>query len=307
MKKNIIKIFAMLLAIVWTSCLDDSKYALDPSATNNIVEFLDGSIPTNPSGAIYPVYTNTTEIVPEFTVELPVSFSGPNGNSEDIQLTLAVDPAALAAYNKQMEDDLGGSTYSLMPDDYYSFTSTSLTIPKGQTKASVSVTVFPDKFDLTKNFVVPIRIVSASSGILSAHFSVALVAVVVKNAYDGIYDVLDGQVIRLVNGVQDTNLGGQYVEGLTMDLATINGNTVAVVPLWRDGSGIGGIPGTQFSINQTTNAVTVTATGNASLANKPASINEYDPATKTFTVSFDWSRPNRGVYNLKLRYKKPRP
>jgi len=307
MKKNIIKIFAMLLAIVWTSCLDDSKYALDPSASNNIVEFLDGSIPTNPSGAIYPVYTNTTEIVPEFTVELPVSFSGPNGNSEDIQLTLAVDPAALAAYNKQMEDDLGGSTYSLMPDDYYSFTSTSLTIPKGQTKASVSVTVFPDKFDLTKNFVVPIRIVSASSGILSAHFSVALVAVVVKNAYDGIYDVLDGQVIRLVNGVQDTNLGGQYVEGLTMDLATINGNTVAVVPLWRDGSGIGGIPGTQFSINQTTNAVTVTATGNASLANKPASINEYDPATKTFTVSFDWSRPNRGVYNLKLRYKKPRP
>ena len=268
---------------------------------------MDGSIPTNPSGAIYPVYTNTTEIVPEFTVELPVSFSGPNGNSEDIQLTLAVDPAALAAYNKQMEDDLGGSTYSLMPDDYYSFTSTSLTIPKGQTKASVSVTVFPDKFDLTKNFVVPIRIVSASSGILSAHFSVALVAVVVKNAYDGIYDVLDGQVIRLVNGVQDTNLGGQYVEGLTMDLATINGNTVAVVPLWRDGSGIGGIPGTQFSINQTTNAVTVTATGNASLANKPASINEYDPATKTFTVSFDWSRPNRGVYNLKLRYKKPRP
>lgn len=306
MKKNIIRIFAMLLAIVWTSCLDDSKYALDPSTTNNVVEFLDGSVPTNPSGAIYPVYTNTTEIVPEFTVELPVSFSGPNGNSEDIKLTLAVDPAALAAYNKQMVEDLGGSTYSLMPDDYYSFTSTSLTIPKGQTKASISVTVFPDKFDLTKNFVVPIRIVSASSGILSAHFSVALVAVVVKNEYDGIYDVLDGQVIRLVGGVQDTNLGGQYVEGLTMDLATINGNTVSVVPLWRDGSGIGGIPSTQFSINQTTNAVTVTS-ATASMANKPASINEYDPATKTFTVSFDWSQPNRGVYNLKLRYKKPRP
>ncbi len=307
MKNNIIKIWVVLLAIVWTSCLDDSKYALDPSTSNNIVEFLDSSVPTNPAGAIYPVYTNTTEIVPQFKVDLPVSFSGPNGNPEDIQLTLAVDPAALAAYNKQMVDDLGGSTYTMMPDSYYSFTDVTVTIPKGQTKANVSVTVFPDKFDLTKNFVVPIRIVSASSGIISAHFSVALVAVVVKNEYDGIYDIIGGSMTRNSATGPDPVLGGNYVSGLTMELATINGNTCGFAPQWKDGSGVGGVAGTQVVINGTN--ITISASGNATMKNTPATINSYDPATRTFTMNFDWgTAPNtRIVSNFKLKYKKPRP
>jgi hypothetical protein len=307
MKNNITRICLVLFAIVWTSCLDDSKYALDPSTSNNIIEFLDSSVPTNPSGAIYPVYTNTTEIVTEYTVDLPVSFSGPNGNSEDIQLTLAVDPAALAAYNKQMEDDLGGSTYTMMPDSYYSFTDVSVTIPKGQTKASVSVTVFPDQFDLTKNFVVPIRIVSASSGIISAHFSVALVAVVVKNEYDGIYDIIDGFITRNSATGPDPVLGGDYVSGLTMELATINGNTCGFAPQWKDGSAVGGVAGTQVVINGTN--ITISASGNASMKNTPATINSYDPATKTFTMNFDWgTAPNtRIIGDFKLKYKGPRP
>ena len=302
-----IRVGVVLLGLVWASCLDDSRYALDPYNSQNVIEFLDSSVPTNPSGAIYPVYTNTTEIVDAFEFELTVSFSGPNGNSRNIDLTLEVDPTALEAYNKQMEEDLGGSTYSMMPDDYFSFTNATVTIPKGQTKATISASVFPKKFDLTKNFILPIRITSASYGILSAHFSVALVAVVVKNQYDGTYDVLGGEVLRLVSGVPDTNLGGPYVAGLTMDLATINGTTVGVEPLWRDGSGIGGIGGTQFQIDPATNKVTVSATGNASMVNTAGAINEYDPATKTFEVNFDWNQPTRAISNLKIKYKKPRP
>lgn len=307
MKNYIFKISVVLLGLIWTSCLDDSRYALDPSTSNNIIEFLDASVPTNPSGAIYPVYTNTTEIVPEFVLQLPVSFSGPNGNSQDIQLTLAVDPAALEAYNKQMDEELGGSTYTMMPDNYYSFTNTTVTIPKGQTKASVSLSVFPDQFDLTKNFAVPIRIVSASTGILSAHFSVAVIAVVVKNEYDGVYDIIDGSIARNSGSGPDPVLGGDYVDGLTMELATINGNTVGFAPLWKEGSGIGGVAGTQMVINGT--AIVISATGNATMKNTPATINEYDPATRTFTMNFDWgTAPNtRIISNLKIRYKQPRP
>ncbi len=306
MKNYIFKISVVLFGLVWTSCLDDSRYALDPSTSNNIIEFLDSSVPTNPSGAIYPVYTNTTEIVPEFLLELPVSFSGPNGNSQDIELTLAVDPSALAAYNQQMQDELGGSTYTMMPDNYYSFTNTTVTIPKGQTKASVSLSVFPDQFDLTKNFAVPIRIVSASTGILSAHFSVALIAVVVKNEFDGVYDIIDGSITRNSGSGPDPVLGGDYVDGLTMELATINGNTVGFAPLWKEGSGIGGIPATQMVINGT---AIVISSGNATMKNTPGEINEYDPATRTFTMNFDWGTApsTRIISNLKLRYKQPRP
>ena len=308
MKNKLFKITVAFLAIALTGCLDDSKYALDPSGTENVIEFGDASIPSSPNGAVYPVYTNTTEIVPTITYEVPISYSGPNKNTGDIELTLAVDPVALEEYNQQMTDVLHGGTYDMMPSNYFSFTDLSVTIPKGETKASISFTVFPDQFDLTKNWALPIRIVSATRGVLSAHWSVTINAVVVKNKYDGIYKILDGQVTRMVSGVPDAALAGQYNTGLEMDLATVNGNTVGIVPLWKDGSGIGGVTGTRFTINEVTNDVTVTATGNATLQNLPATIRIYNPTEKTFEVSFTWSTPGtREVKNLKLKYDRPRP
>jgi len=309
MKNKIIKICITTLVVALTGCLDDSKYALDPAGSENIIEFADSSVPSNPAGAVYPVYTSTTEIVPSITFEQPISYSGPNGNPSDINLTLAVDPLALQEYNQQMVDKFSGEgTYTMMPDTYFSFEDVSVTIPKGQTKASISFTVFPDKFDLTKNFALPIRIVSASQGTLSAHWSVAILAVVVKNQYDGVYEILDGSITRNSATGPDAVLGGDYVDGLTMDLSTINGNTNGIEPLWKDGSGIGGIPGTRLVIDAATNNVTVSSTGNATLKNTPATINKYDPATREFTLNFDWGTApsDRIISNLKIRFVKPR-
>lgn len=310
MKKNIIGLWVAILAVSMTSCLDDSKYAIDPSSTNNVIEFYDPSVPSSPLGAIYPVWTATTEIVTDFTFSQTINYAGPNDNDKDISLTLAVDQTALDAYNKQMVDELHGGTYTMMPSDYFTFTTTSVTIPKGQRKVDISITVHPNKFDLTKTFALPIRIVSASTGILSAHYSVAILAVVVKNKYDGVYSILGGSITRNSASGPDPVLGGTYVAGLTITLATVNGNTNAfpdVPPLWKDGSGVGGIAGTKLTINESTNGVTVTS-GNATLKNTPATINSYDPATKTFTLNFDWgAAPNtRIVADLKLKYLKSR-
>jgi Domain of unknown function (DUF1735) len=310
MKKNLLKICAAILAVVLTGCLDDKEYALDPSGTKNIIEFSDNSIPSNPAGAVYPVWTATTEILPSYTFEQTISYSGPNSNNSDIELTLAVDELALEEYNEQRiaEDENADATYTMMPDTYFSFDDFNVTIPKGQTKVNISITVFPDQFDLTKNFALPIRIVSSSEGIISSQWSAGLFAVVVKNKYDGIYKILGGQVTRLVSGVPDPALSGEYNDDLEMDLVTINGNTNGIIPLWKDGSGIGGVAGTRVAINETTNAVTVTATGNASLQNFPATTNAYTPATKTFELNFTWSTPGtREVKNLILEYDRPRP
>lgn len=308
MKNNIIKFGLALLTVGLVSCLDDDKYALDPSGANNIIEFYDESVPSNPAGAIYPVWTATTEIQAEFTFDQEISFSGPNGNSNDIELTLAVDPQALADYNQQMVDDLHGSTYELMPSSYYSFDDLAVTIPKGSTRATISITTFPDQFDLTKNWALPVRIVSASHGVISAHFSVAILAVVVKNQYDGIYNILDGQVTRMVSGAPDPTLAGQYDEGLEMPLSTVNGSTVGIIPLWKDGSGIGGVTGTQLAINGVTNDVAASCTTNPSLTNLPATTRIYDPVEKTIEVSFTWSTPGtREIKNLLIQYDRPRP
>jgi hypothetical protein len=308
MKNNLLKICIAFLGIAMTGCLDDAKYALDPSGTENIIEFADASIPSNPAGAIYPVYTNTTEIVPSITFEAPISYSGPNKNTKDIQLTLAVDEVALLAYNQQMNEEFSGQgTYQMMPSTYYSFDDFTVTIPKGQTKVNISYTVFPEEFDLTQNFALPIRIVSSSEGTLSAHWSVAILAVVVKNQYDGVYDVIDGYIIRNSGSGPDAVLGGDYVDGLRWELATINGNTCGFDPTWKEGSGIGGIGTPRLVVDAATNNVTVSSTANATLKNTPATINSYDPATKTFVLNFDWgTAPNTRIISVTLKYNKPR-
>jgi hypothetical protein len=50
MKKNFLRICVALLGITLVACLDDDKYALDPSGTENVIEFYDPSVPTSPSG-----------------------------------------------------------------------------------------------------------------------------------------------------------------------------------------------------------------------------------------------------------------
>lgn len=314
MKKTFLRICVALLGVSLVACLDDSKYALDPSGTENIIEFYDPSVPTSPSGAIYPVWTASTEVAPDFTLEQIISYSGPNSNNSDIELTLAVDPTALDEYNTQMKTGLNGaaplngSTYDLMPEANYDLDQTTVTIPKGEKKVAISISLYPDQFDLSKSYVIPLRIASSSKGVLSAHYSVALLAVVVKNIYDGVYEITDGGIIRNSGSGPDLVLGGDYIEGLEMDLVTINGTNSGITPLWKDGSGVGGVAGTQISVNPTTNDVTVTSS-NATLKNTVGEINHYDPATKTFVLNFDWgSAPNtRIIYDLTLEYLEPRP
>lgn len=331
MKKTFLRICVALLGVSLVACLEDEKYALDPSGAQNVIEFIDPSVPSSPAGAVYPVWTATTEVQAEFVFEQTISYSGPNGNDKDIELTIAVDPQALELYNTQMEtgingnEALGGGAYELMPPSYYVFDDFTVTIPKGQKKVNISILAKPNLFDLSKNWALPLRITSSSAGIISSNFSVAILAVVVKNKYDGIYEVLDGQVTRLVSGVQDPALGGQYNDGLEMPLVTINSNTVGVTPLWKDGSGVGGVAGTRFTIDESTdldpdtdilaNDVAVTASGNATLKNMAGTIRRYTETTlpsggveKVFEVSFDWSTPGtRKIENLKLIFDRPRP
>jgi len=307
MKNNFFRIYVLLLGALMASCLEDDKQPLDPSSTQNVVEFLDPFVPASPAGAVYPAYSTSFVLAPSAELPLTVSYSGPNDNNQDIVLTLAVDPAALEEYNTQMNESLHGTTYDLMPEANYDIPNLTVTIPAGQTKATVPVTFFPENFDFSKNYAVPLRIVSTSTGVLSQHFSVALLAVGVRNSYDGIYEVLDGGIIRLVGGVPDNALGGDYVDGLTMDLTTLASNVVGIEPIWKDGSGVGGVVGTTLTINESTNQVTVQSSTNASLKNTPAAPNTYDPATRTFVLNFDWASNTRVVYNLTLRYVGPRP
>jgi hypothetical protein len=315
MKKIFLRLYVVILGVVLAACLDDDKYALDPEGSTNVIEFLDPSVPASPSGAIYPAYATSYTLAPTAQFDIIVSYSGPQDeNNKNIELQLAVDPVALEEYNKHMTEGLygkaplGGSTYELMPDANYDLASTTVTIPSGKSKATVSINVFPELFDFSKNYAIPLRIVSASEGTLSAHYSVAILAIGVRNIYDGIYEIVGGSITRNSATGPDTNLGGPYNEGLTLDLVTLASNVLAIEPVWKDGSGVGGIGGTNLTIDEATNTVTVKSS-NATLKNTPGDPNTYDPATKTFVLNFDWGvAPNtRIIDDLQLRYLGPRP
>ena len=313
--KKLINYFLALFAVTLGSCLDDDKAVLDPSNSNNIIEFADMSVPSSPAGSIYPAYSTSFVLAPSVELIQEVSFAGPNGNDRDIQLTIAVDPAALALYNKHMHDGLygepglNGTEFDLMPTENYTIPNLNVTIPKGQTKAQISITVFPEKFDFSKNFAIPLRIVSASSGIISQNFSVAILGIGVRNGYDGVYEVVGGSITRNSASGPDLVLGGPYDAGIEIELATLGSNTLSFAPTWKDGSGVGGINGTQIAINESTNQVTVSSSGNGTLKNTPGELNVYDPATREFTLNFDWNpgASSRVVQNMKLRYIGPRP
>lgn len=297
MKKNFLRISAVLLGFTLVACLDDDKYALDPAGSDNVIEFIDPSVPNSPAGAVYPLWTSVTELADEYTFVQTVSYSGPNTNNSSIEVVIEVDPTALAEYNRQMEDVLHSDQYEMMPDDYYDFPPLTLTIPKGQNKVDFEVTVFPREFDLERSFALPLRITSSTKGILSEHFSAAMFVVVVKNLYDGIYSVEGGTITRNSATGPDTALGGTFNDGIEIPFTTINGATTAFQPTWKDGSAVGGIDGTRVAVVEGVAGAqwpaTVTATGNPALKNTAGKDNYFtwngtDNTSKRFMLNFDW-------------------
>jgi hypothetical protein len=311
MKKKFLKIVAVLtIGALMVSCLDDEKYALDPAGSHNVIEFLDPSVPVSPTGSIYPVYLSAFTLAPEAQSNQTISYSGAHGNDRDIELTLAVDPIALADYNEQMEE-LHGPTFELLPEANYSIPTTVI-IPAGQTKVNVSITVYPQQFDLAKTYALPLRIVSASHGILSAHFSVAVLGMAIKNKYDGEYAA----------NIQLAGWGAYGISGVAEDypdnigLVTAGPKSVSIANYLRgdnllpgfsantDGStsatGFGAAsPVFTFDDNDklinVDNAIADDGRGRDFVLNPAATAEEnlYNPATKTFIANFLFKQNSR--------------
>lgn len=216
MKKNFFRICAVCLTVVLAGCLDDDKYALDPSGSENILEFTDISVPASPFGAVHPLYVTAFSVSPEATLTTVISFSGPNSNNKNIDLMLDIDPLAVEAYNAQQ-----GTAYEVLPEELYDIASMEVTLPKGKTKLDVPVTIYPEDFDLSKNYVLPLRIASSSSGTLSSVYSTALFAVVVKNKYDGIYTIGTGSMVDVTNGAF-SGIYPKVISLRTIDAVTVN-------------------------------------------------------------------------------------
>lgn len=213
---NSLLVFSSTLLL--TSCLKDD-IVLDPSKTNNVIEFGNPADIASPEGAKYYLYAPALEIKPEIDLVVPVSYSGAQTAPEKISVVVGVAPSSVIdEYNTQQK-----TTFILLPSNLYTIVNTTAEIPSGQRLSNITIKVKTNQFDLTKNYVLPITIVSSSFGIISTNFRTILLNIKAKNKYDGVYNVTATLPMR---DVTSATLTGFYP--IDSDLITQGANSVAM-------------------------------------------------------------------------------
>jgi hypothetical protein len=103
-------------------------------------------------------------------------------------VTLAIDTAAVAAYNAA--NGLSGSAaFQVMPDSLYSYSTTSVTIAQGQTYSpAIPFVVFPDKIDPSVSYMLPIKITGGANGATISGNYGEIYYHVIGNPYAGTYE-----------------------------------------------------------------------------------------------------------------------
>lgn len=175
----------MLSATIWglTSCLKNNNLVLDPAKSPAVVGF--STISDNPAGigAGYTLYVRAYDIGPSAAASIDVVYAGSGAAPSDVTVNLDLNQAAIDAYNTAND-----THYELMPTSLYT-SPTSVVIKKGERKATLNFTFKTNGFDLTKNYVLPLRIASLSAGTISGNYGTIIMAVNAKNKYDGRYTI----------------------------------------------------------------------------------------------------------------------
>ncbi len=158
-----------------SSCLKSGQYFTDFASSTASVDLPLAAANNNKVVPFAFVSSTTTPTIPIY-----VNLASPNTLSTAVTATLALDVAYLTSYNAT-----NGTAYALLPDTTYTLTSMARSIPAGQRLDSMVVTFKFNKMDLTKSYVLPLTIATASVPI--EQWNHLLINVQVKNAYDANY------------------------------------------------------------------------------------------------------------------------
>lgn len=284
-----------------------------PDGSGNIV-----SVAINSDGVWKPtplaVDASTSEA--EYNLIL-VTLSSPGGPAtEDIHVTMVSSQDSLANYNKAKETDYvmpggaGTPAFTLVDGGV-------VTIPKGSNYGYLKIKTVTANYFGSATYAFSYRIsgVQESGYIVSANNGYSITPFIPKNKYDGTYLYGPGLVERFTgcctqNPSSDA-LQGPFTSLDDADLETTGLNTLAFSPLWSSGGGVAGIDGTYITVGTTplsdgTLPVVMACSSNATLKNIAGETNNYDPATKTFKLAFEWGAVNKRTVRTTLVYKGPR-
>ncbi|MFL5748494.1 MAG: DUF1735 domain-containing protein [Niastella sp.] len=297
---NILLFSALLTGL--SSCLKKDAMNIDPdSGTKNVVEFANTGDNVASVASKYPRFyadLGTVTAGQVTAINLNVSYSGIDNASQDITVNLALDTAALSLYNTT-----DGTDYTVPPTTVCKFPS-SVIIKKGTrlTQVDISITISND-FDFNESYALPLKITSASAGTISNNFGSAIYSFGGRNKYDGIY-LVKGNVTH-PNAAYTGPFVADEVEFTTTGAASIG---MKAQPFFNNGtlSTFGVYP--VFTVNAD-NSVTVTNMPDGGMApsvSDPNYKNRYDPATKTFFISYSYNASTPRIIYDTCIYVKPR-
>ena len=161
--------------------------------------------------------------------------------ASDIQVTLALDPAAVTAYNA-----LHGTSYVVPAPGLYTLPSMTVTIPKGSREGKLQLKAIPNNL-FGPEYALGFKLANVSDPNIkmSGNFNTQVVGLTIRNKYDGIYAVVSGTVTRYTAPGVPANdaLSGSVAGNPDMPLITVGANSVELTNLqWANsGGGVGGI------------------------------------------------------------------
>lgn len=144
-----------IIAFLLNSCVKSRSGETNFSGLKPVVLIPEGGLNAFGSAALTFPSSDATD-----TAWFHVNYAATNVATTDETITLAVDQTALQNYNST-----SATQYSLFPDSIYSFTSTSVTVKKGNNYSDpVPLVIYPDKVDPTQSFMLPISIKGGPAG-----------------------------------------------------------------------------------------------------------------------------------------------
>lgn len=262
-------------AALLSSCLKDNSHYVDFAGSKPLVEFpaATGIV----SGSNLVVAALDIQATPT-AIPVMLNVAAPKPLTSALTVTVAVDPAALAAYNTANK-----TSFVLLPPADYTIPSLKITIPANQNSANLTINVNTSAVDPTQQYILPLTIVDGGGQQIS-NYKTVLYNIQAKNKYDGVYSD-NAYVLR----AGDPVLTGNF-SNVSVPMATAGGASVGFNQIWGDGKTIvAGVNPIILAVDPTTNKVTVSSGVNATLVGDPSYNNHYDPASKTFYVSFYWN------------------
>lgn len=147
----------LLLAtiLLGSSCVKNRSGETDFSNLKPTVLIPEGGLATFSSEALVFPASDASD-----TANFHVNYAAVNVAPNDETIGLAIDTAAIATYNAS-----NAIQYEALPDSLFSFTSTTVTVKKGDNyTGAIPFVVYPSKVDPTKNYMLPIRVSSVPPG-----------------------------------------------------------------------------------------------------------------------------------------------